>query len=127
MKALKRVGCDAYYRSRIEPVNPEDGFPSGEGYLHPVKGHPVPWMCYCVYRYDWLIRSMIKRGISMEYFMPGSKEVPKEKCQEIARELRKMLSEEDYEDDLSEELLKIDIKFYAHCGGLRLHEWEGIY
>lgn len=125
---FKQWGRSGMARTRLEPIKPGKGFPTIETtYFMPVYGHPHKWMQYCLERYDWLLWSLIRRGVSLEHFQPGSKEIPKRKCWEIAKALRKIKAEGDFDDFAGEKLLKTDIAFWAHCGGVRIHEWKTLY
>ena len=115
------------YRCHLEAINPGNGFPdsSGSGYLKKVNGDNHPSMIYCRPRYDWLLRSAARHGVTVEHF--AQKEIPESKCQEIARALRKMFKTGDFDDDwCGEELMKTDIAFWAHCGGVRVHPWQEV-
>jgi hypothetical protein len=120
---LKKVyRHDGGIRSWLEPIKPSPGIPTyTKVYAFRFIGSKHCCMCYCRPRYDWIIRSMVKHGISAEHF--AQKEIPEEKCQEIAKMLNQMLKDGDYEDAFEPDLIKTDIAFWSHCGGVRVHDW----
>lgn len=125
---LRRMGR-SWSRTRFEPINPSNKFhkcepDEGNTYVRMVNGHKFPWLCYCVFRHDWLIRTLVKLGVSVEHFMPGSKEVPLAKCLEISRALRRLTKQDRPFEVRDPDMLRQDIKFFAHCGGIRIHNWD---
>lgn len=109
-------------RTMWEPIKPGKRLPRPIfPYIRRINGHSHPWMAYCVYRSDWLMRTLVGLGVSVEHFKIGGT-VPRRKCLEIARALKKVRGKQ--EDFQSEKLLNIDIRFFAHCGGLRIHDWK---
>lgn len=121
---LKRLSRhDGGIRAHLEPIKPTPGIPtSTNGYAFRFIGSKVCCMCYCRPRYDWIIRSMVKYGVSVEHF--SQVEIPEEKCLEIAKMLKKILKDWGFEDDNYEpELINTDIAFWSNCGGVRVHDW----
>lgn len=120
---MKRI--DGVARSRLEPVKPEPGFPTeSQGYARCLSGgNGVPWLVYCRPRYDWLIREMTRRGISMADFGRAGNVVPRKTCRRIASKMREMLRQGETEDYEGDRCLESEIPFWAHCGGVRIHEW----
>ena len=121
---LKGLGWDGYPRTRFEPSRPSNQFPGvpDYGYLRKVKSGPA-WMCYCQNRHDWLVRTLVMLGVNVQHFASGSQGIPRRKCEEIARALLRLKKEKpQYAQDKL--LLDTDIKFYQHCGGVRIHDWD---
>lgn len=119
-------------RTRLEPLKPEAGFPRANqisacsSYMHQINGHL--WMCYCVVRRDWLIRTLVKAGINVIEFQILNSKISRHKCRKIASCLQQYLKSMSHRiDGMQQSLTKQDIKFYAHCGGLRVHDWGEAY
>lgn len=113
-----------YARCRFEPLAPSPHLIRGtSGYRLQINGHAVPWMCYCQQRYHWLIGTLVKQGVNVRHFSGKSRRIPRRKCQEISTALQRLRDNgyQGYERD--RQLLDVDINFYAHCGGVRIHPW----
>jgi hypothetical protein len=116
-------------RTQFQPVKTDEKFhekfpsPVSYGYLRMVPGHSHPWMAYCRYRHDWLLRVLAANGVDVRQFQPPSKKVTKGKCREIARVLERIRQEKP--GSIGEPLLlDHDIQFWGHCGGVRIHDWR---
>lgn len=114
-----------YPRTRWEPMEITDGFPTAgyQPYMVNPKdayyGRPV-WLCYCVVRYDWLIRTMAEMGVNTKCLGPKSRKVTKKQCRKIASALKEWGERHPYNKD---RMLIADIKFFRHCGGIKIHNW----
>jgi hypothetical protein len=112
-------------RTQFQPIKTDKEFPpaGSDGYLRHVPGHKHPWMCYCKNRHDWLLLVLAANGVDVHQFLPPSKKVPKGKCREIARMLKRIRQEKPF--SIGEPLLlDHDIQFWGHCGGVRIHDWR---
>lgn len=115
-------------RARLEPMKPDKHYRRREyefgGYLRFVSGYKVPWMCYCVYRWDFLIRCLLRLGVDVQCLGPKSKGVSRKQCREIARALTRLRDEKPFQI-YDWDILEHDINFWGHCGGVRIHPWGG--
>jgi hypothetical protein len=120
-----KVTGDGEARTQFQPIKTDKEFPpvASYGYLRKVPGHSHPWMCYCRYRHDWLLRVLAANGVDVRQFQPPSKKVTKGKCREIARVLVRIEKENPHavQDKV---LMAADIAFWGHCGGARIHHWR---
>lgn len=118
-----------YARARLEPLKPSEKFDRcNYAYRYRINGNSVPWMIYCQHRYHWLIGELVKQGVNVRHFTGKSKGIPVKKCKEISLALTRLrdkrLAAGEINRSIDMQLLDVDINFFAHCGGVRIHDWS---